>query len=81
MKILPQPVLRLFASRSDPFGFDRVETFWNFRSHGLRPWCLGQFQFSSSIEPRWVPRSFSDVCSVLTAAQILEKRVDGFSKR
>jgi len=30
-----QPVLRFLASRSDPFGLDRAEAFWNFRSHGL----------------------------------------------
>jgi hypothetical protein len=81
MKIFQQPVLRYFASRSDPFGLDRVETFWNFRGHGLQPWCLGQFQFSSSVEPRWVPRSFSDVRSGLAALQFLEKRMDCLFER
>jgi hypothetical protein len=59
--LLWQPVLRFLASQSDPSGLDRAETFWNFLSHGLRPWCLGQFQLSFSVKPRWVPRSFSEV--------------------
>jgi hypothetical protein len=61
--LLWQPVLRFLTSRSDPSGLDRVETFWNFRSHGLRPWCFGQFQLSFSAEPRCVPRSFGKVRS------------------
>jgi hypothetical protein len=30
-------------------------TFWNSRGRGLRPRCLGQFQLSFSLKPRWVP--------------------------
>jgi hypothetical protein len=81
MKILQQPVLRYLASWSDPFGFDRGESFWNSLCHGFQPWCLGQFQLSSSVEPRWVPRSFSDGRSRLAAAQVQEKSVDCLSKR
>ena len=58
-----QTVLRVLASRSDPSGLDRAEAFWNSRSHGLRPRCFDQFQLSFSAEPRWVPRSFSEVRS------------------
>ena len=62
-----QLALRFLASQSDPSGLDRVEVFWNSRSHGLRPWCFGQFQLSFSAEPRWVPRSFGEVSSGLAA--------------
>jgi hypothetical protein len=58
-----QTVLRFLASPSDPSGLARAETFWNSRSHGLRPWCFGQFQLSYSAESRWVPRSFSEIRS------------------
>jgi hypothetical protein len=42
------------ASGRDPFGFQRAETFWNSRGHGLRPWCRGQFQLSFSLKPQRV---------------------------
>ncbi len=48
----------LFASRTsriDPSGLSRAEAFWNSLGPGLRPGCLGQFQFSFSAESRWGP--------------------------
>jgi hypothetical protein len=65
-----QTVLWFLASRSAPPGLDRAESFWNSRSHGLRPLCFGQFQFSFSAEPRWVPRSISEVRSGLAATHL-----------
>jgi len=64
-----QTVLRFLASPNDPLGLARAETFWNSRSHGLRPWCFGQFQISFSAKPRWVPRSFSEVLAGPAATQ------------
>ena len=59
------------ASRSDPSGLRREETFRNSRGHGRhplqygatgpRPRCLGQFRLSFLAEPRWVPRSSGEV--------------------
>ena len=69
-----QTVLRFLASPSDPSGLARAETFWNFRSHGLRPRCFDQFQLSFSAEPRWVPRSFSEVRSGPAATHREEKK-------
>jgi hypothetical protein len=68
-----QTVLRFLASPSDPSGLARAETFWNSRSHGLRPWCFGQFQLSYSAESRWVPRSFSEIRSGPAATHPEEK--------
>ncbi len=72
MRALWQPVLCFLASQRDPSGLDRVETFWNSRSHGQKPWCFRQFQLSFSAEARWVPRSSSEVRSGLAATQIQE---------
>jgi len=51
------------AYRSDPCGRGEAETFWNSFGHGLRPWCLSQFQPSFHAASRWVPAPSGNVSS------------------
>ena len=39
------------------------ESFWNSIGHGLRPWCLSQFQLSFTATSRWVPAPSGNVRS------------------
>jgi len=81
-----QTVLRVLASPSDPSGLARAETFWNSRSHGLRPWCFGQFQLSFSAEhvgcPALSAKSAQDRLPLILRLLLLQREgwVDGEKK-
>jgi hypothetical protein len=51
------------AYMSDPCGRGGAESFWNSFGHGLRPWCLSQFQLSFPAASRWVPAPSGNIRS------------------
>jgi|SRR5207244_6934696 len=51
------------AYKSDPCGRGGAESFWNSFGHGLRLWCLSQFQLSFPAASRRVPAPSGNVRS------------------
>ena len=58
--------------RSDPSGRGGAESFWNFFGHGLRPWCLSQFQMSFPVASRWMPAPSDNICAEPWRTSLIE---------